>query len=186
MQALVQLLVSLVLMIHAAALPRHAPVRQPEPQHGAKLIAASSPPRANQGHLPPPPSQQAHSGDSAERWSSGQVNTTPHVNHDHWYGQDGAADRRYRLQPSPHRNSLAHLGPAYRYPILGVDRNLRRFWISTGSHFEVAAWNWPLFADWCWNCGDDFAIYGDPYHPGWYLFYNIHTGTYVHVLYRGQ
>lgn len=185
MLAFIQLLVSLVLMLHAAALPKRA-AGQPDRQHGSVSALPSSPPRANQGHLPPPPPTQSPQADSAERWSDGQVNSTPHVNHDRWYGQDGAGDRRYRLRKVSHINFFAPVGANVRYPIVRVDRNLHRFWIPAGSHFDVAAWNWPLFADWCLDCGKDFVIYRESSHPGWYLLYNLHTGIYVHILYGGQ
>lgn len=55
-----------------------------------------------------------------------------------------------------------------------------------GFYFEVASWDWGLCSDWWWDCGDDFTIYDDPDHPGWYLLYNIHTGGYVHVTYMGM
>jgi len=49
----------------------------------------------------------------------------------------------------------------------------------------VADWDWPICADWCWDCGDDFVVYEDPDHTGWYMLYNVHTGVYVHVSYMG-
>jgi hypothetical protein len=65
------------------------------------------------------------------------------------------------------------------------DARFHRFWFPGGFGFEIAAWDWPLAADWCWNCGDDFVVYDDPDHPGWYLLYNMDTGVYVHVQYIG-
>jgi hypothetical protein len=53
--------------------------------------------------------------------------------------------------------------------------------------FEIASWDWDLASDWCWDCdGDNFVVYDDPDHPGWYLVYNVHTGTYIHAQYEGQ
>ena len=66
-----------------------------------------------------------------------------------------------------------------------MDRNLHRFWFPGGFYFQVADWDWPICADWCWDCGDDFVVYEDPDHTGWYMLYNVHTGVYVHVSYMG-
>jgi hypothetical protein len=52
-------------------------------------------------------------------------------------------------------------------------------------YFQVADWDWPICADWCSDCGDDFVVYEDPDHMGWYRLYNVHTGAYVHVSYLG-
>ncbi len=65
------------------------------------------------------------------------------------------------------------------------DRDHHRFWFPGGFSFEVAAWDWPICADWCWDCGDDFVVYEDADHAGWYMLYNVHTGAYVHVTYMG-
>jgi len=56
---------------------------------------------------------------------------------------------------------------------------------TSGFYFEVAPWDWPICADWCWDCGDDFVVYEDPDHTGWYMLYNVHTGVYVHITYMG-
>jgi hypothetical protein len=79
-----------------------------------------------------------------------------------------------------------HFGPSYRYNVLRMDRDHHRFWFPGGFGFEVASWDWGLCSDWCWDCGDDFTVYEDSDHPGWYLLYNIHTGGYVHVTYVGS
>jgi hypothetical protein len=112
------------------------------------------------------------------------MNSTPHVNHDHWYGHDGNNDSRYRLaQPFSH-GRFAHVGPSYRYGVSRFDRGNHRFWLG-GSPFLIAPWDWTFAADWCWDCGDDFVVYDDPDHPGWYLLYNTETGEYIHVQYGG-
>ena len=60
------------------------------------------------------------------------------------------------------------------------------FWFPRDLSFQIASWDWAVAADWCWNCdSDDFAVYQDPDHDGWYLPHNIHTGAYVHAMYMG-
>lgn len=145
-------------------------------------------PRANQGHIPPPPvarsSPQVRR--EPERWGDGRANETPHVNHDRWYGHEPPNDSRFHQDHPFSHGRFGHVGPGYRYRILRIDPGRHWFWFPGGFYFEVANWDWPIFTDWCWNCGDDFVIYDDPDHIGWYLLYNIHTGMYVHVLRLGQ
>jgi len=147
------------------------------------------PPRANQGHLPPaPPRTNLTHGINPrreERLPDGHVNQSPHVSHDLWYGNSDPADPRFQLHKPYEHGRFPHPGLGSRYSIPHIDRNHHRFWFGGGYYFEVAAWDWPFFTDWCWECGGDFVIYDDPDHPGWYLLYNIHTGVYVHVLYLG-
>ncbi len=148
----------------------------------------SSAPRANQGHIPPPPPARSspRARPEVERDGTGHVNSAPHVNNDHWYGHDRPNDPRYRLARPFEHGRFEKFGPSYRYEITRIDRDHRRFWFPGGFFFEVALWDWPICADWCWDCGDDFVVYEDPDHPGWYLLYNIHTGVYVHVQYLGM
>src|SRR6266436_5140444 len=89
--------------------------------------------------------------------------------------------------PPPSRDNprFEHFGPSYRYRIERFDRDHHRFWLPGGFSFEVAAWDWPICADWRWDCADDFVVYEDTKHVGWYLLYNVHTGVYVHVSYMG-
>ena len=55
-------------------------------------------PRANEGHLPPPPfARGSNAGLSGERLGDGRINSTPHVNHDQWYGHDSPNDPMYCL-----------------------------------------------------------------------------------------
>ena len=143
-------------------------------------------PRANQGHPTPPPAQRRGPGGrpEAERFDGGRTNPMPHVNHDRWYGHDRPDDPRFHQARVFEHGRFGHLGPSYRYSVSRFDRASRRFWLGN-SAFVIAPWDWALAADWCWDCGDDFVVYDDPDHPGWYLLYNIHTGAYIHVQYGG-
>ena len=144
-------------------------------------------PRANQGHVPPAPQVRSNHAEAREpeHLPSGHVNEVPHVNHDHWYGHEAGNDARFHLATPWAHGRFDRVGPSYRYGVERFDVNLHRFWIGGRGGFEVAAWDWPLAADWCWDCGDDFVVYDDPDHPGWYLVYNVHTGVYVHAQYLG-
>jgi hypothetical protein len=142
-------------------------------------------PRANQGHIPqPPPKRDVHAKPEIERHDS-RVNSVPHVNNNHWYGHDKPNDKRYVIAHPFEHGHFEHFGPSYRYNVLRIDRDHHRFWFPGGFGFEVASWDWALAADWCWDCGEDFTVYEDSDHPGWYLLYNIHTGGYIHVQYIG-
>jgi len=145
-------------------------------------------PRANQGHIPPAPAARSnpHEARQPEHMPTGHVNDTPHVNHNQWFGHEAPNDQRFHLDHPYMNGHFAHVGPSFRYSVLRVDLNLHRFWLAGGFFFDVAAWDWPFCLDWCWDCGDDFVIYEDTDHIGWYLLYNIHTGIYVHVLYMGM
>jgi len=149
---------------------------------------SSNRPRANQGHLPPAP--QARSNPRVtrqpERLRTGHVNELPHVNHDQWFGREQPNDARFRLDRPFPNGRFANYGSSFRHQIVRVDANLHRFWLPDGFCFELAEWDWPLFEDWCWDCGDDFVIYDDPDYIGWYLVYNVHTGVYVHAQFRGR
>lgn len=144
-------------------------------------------PRANQGHIPPPPPHRDNpkAKPEVERRPNGKVNETQHVNNDHWYGHDSPNDKRFHLDHPFEHGRFEHIGPSFRYHIERIDRDHHRFWFPGGFWFEVAAWDWPICADWCWDCGDDFVVYDDPDHIGWYMLYNVHTGVYVHVMYMG-
>jgi hypothetical protein len=158
-----------------------APEPRPEMPHGANM------PRANQGHLPPPP--LARSDRTApprpEIDERNRINNHPHVSHDEWYGHDRPDDPRFHLDHPWPAGHFTRFGPSYRYAVTRFDRERHRFWFAGGFGFEVAPWDWILAAEWCWTCGDDFIVYDDPDHPGWYLLYNIYTGAYIHVQYLG-
>jgi len=158
---------------------------QERQEHGAPHQAA---PRANQGHIPPAP--QRHNGGQEfrrdeERRDNGEIDP-PHVSHDHWYGHDAPNDNRYRIARPYEHGHFEHFGPSYRYNVVRIDRGVHRFWFNGGFFFQIAPWDWDLAAGWCWDCGDNFVVYDDPDHPGWYLVYNTETGAYVHAEYLGS
>ena len=94
-------------------------------------------------------------------------------------------DGRYRLARPFEHGRFRFLGPRYRYPVVRIEIGARRVWLGSGFSFEIAAWDWPYAEPWCWQC-DQFAIYVDPYHPGWYLLWDLRLGRYVHVRYLGH
>jgi hypothetical protein len=75
-----------MLMVGLAALAQH-----PEPQHSSPSQQMA--PRANQGHRPPPPPARIPNA-GGEQLGSGRINSTPHVNHNQWYGHDAPNDSR--------------------------------------------------------------------------------------------
>ena len=108
------------------------------------------------------------------------------MNNDHWYGHDKPNDRRYHADHPFEHGHFEHFGPSYRYKVERFDADRHIFWFPGGLSFQIASWDWPVAADWCWSCdSDDFVVYEDPDHDGWYLLYNVHTGGYVHVMYMG-
>ncbi len=167
----------------------HPAPNRAQGNHAPANHAQANRARANQGRVPAAPVARTNrtAAPEAERFDGGRVNSLPHVNHDRWYGHDQVGDARFHLATPFAHGRFAHVGPSFRYNVLRVDAGLHRFWLPGGFYFEVAPWDWPVSADWCWDCGgDDFAVYDDPDHPGWYLVYNIHTGQYVHAQYMGS
>jgi hypothetical protein len=174
------LILALALVAALAAFAQHGGTQHAKaPQH-------SNAPRANGGRIPQAPeARKDPQGREAEHDEAGHVNETPHVKNDHWYGHEAPNDARFHLDHPYEHGRFDHFGPSYRYRVLRIDPDHHRFWLPGGFFFEIAAWDWHECADWCWNCGDDFVVYEDPDHPGWYLVYNVHTGVYVHAQYMG-
>ena len=145
-------------------------------------------PRANQGHIPKAPQVRSNPAEQrqAEHFSTGHVNDMPHVNHDVWYGHEQPNDTRFVMDKPFEHGHFEHFGSKYRYSVTRIDADAHRFWFPGGTFFEVASWDWPLCSDWCWDCGNDFVVYDDTDHAGWYLLYNVHTGIYVHAQYMGR
>jgi hypothetical protein len=179
----------LALAILLAAVPLAGQERgRPERDEPRAQAREPSRPRANQGLVPPPPVSRGErsAAPRPELDARNRINSTPHVSHNEWYGHDRPDDPRFHLDhPYPH-GRFTRFGSQYRYSVARLDPALHRFWLPGGFVFEVAAFEWELVQDWCWTCGDDFVVYDDPDHPGWYLLYDVHTGLYVHVEYLGN
>lgn len=178
MKAQVRLISQVCALVLVLAVPAQAQQRR---------AGGHNPPRANQGHIPSEPRGGPWRGaPEAERIGAGRANNLPHVNHDRWYGRDRTDDPRYRLARPYEHGRFDGVGGSFRHEVVRIDRDQRRLWVTGGFSFVVATWDWPICADWCWDCGDDFVIYNDPDHLGWYLIYNVHTGVYVHATYMGS
>ena len=163
--------------------------RRPNEQRGEERHGEHGPnaPRANQGRIPEAPQRrEPRAAPDQERKEGGRVNNLPHVNNDHWYGHDRPNDKRFHVDHPFEHGHFEHFGPSYRYRVERFDRDRHIFWFGGGFSFQIASWDWGLAADWCWDCAEDFVVYEDPDHDGWYLVYNIHTGAYVHAMYMGM
>jgi hypothetical protein len=144
-------------------------------------------PRANHGRVPEPPQKRApRTAPEPERKDHGRVNSVPHVTNDHWYGHDRPDDKRYRVAHPFEHGHFAEIGASHRFRVERFDVDHHRFWFPGGFYFEIAPWDWAVASDWCWDCGDDYVVYDDPDHDGWYLVYNVHTGLYIHAQYMGS
>lgn len=174
-----------LLLITSPALLAQCPAQESEsrPQNHHE-----NSPRANQGHIPPaPPKANAHNFKrEQEHRQNGSDDHTPHVNNDRWYGHEAPNDKRFHVDRPFEHGRFEHFGPSYRYTVTRIDRDHHRFWFPNGFYveqvpadvigvfvddFQIADWEWPLAADWCWDCGDDF---------------DIQTGVYIHVTYLGS
>jgi hypothetical protein len=159
---------------------------QQHEEHARPQETQRQAPRGNQGHVPPPPQRRdtQHAQPEYDK-SNGREDRTQHVNNDHWYGHSEPNDRRYNVDRPYAHGHFEHFGPEYRYRVERIDRDAHRFWFPGGFYFQVAPSDWDLTSNWCWNCTDDFVVYEDPDHPGWYLVYNTQTGQYIHAEYMG-
>jgi len=164
---------------------QHDQAKHEEPAHAARAET----PRANGGHIPPAPERRTNVAATREehKFEDGRVSDRPHVSNNHFYGHEAPNDPRFHIDHPFAHGRFERFGPTYRYRVLRVDLNAHRFWFPGGFYFEVAPWDWAQCSDWCWTCGgDDFVVYVDPDHEGWYMVYNVHTGIYVHAQFLGH
>ena len=120
------------------------------------------------------------------RAPDGRVDRRPMYRNGVWYGRSAPNDPRYRLrQPYVHGHFYRY-GPRYYHRIVRFNQAHYWFWLASGYYFQIAYWDWPYCSDWCWTCGDDYLIYLDPDHVGWYLILNVQTGVYVHAIFMGR
>jgi len=183
-----RLILALALAVSVAGTAFAQRGEQKRGERQARPAPQANRPRANQGRIPPPPPKrnEAAAPREPERMPTGHVNEMPHVNNNRWYGHEPANDARFHLERPFEHGHFTRFGPNYRYRFTRVDRDRHLVYLPGGFYFQVADFDWPLFADWCLDCGDDFVVYEDPDHPGWYLVYNVHTGVYVHATYMGS
>ena len=109
--------------------------------------------------------------------------TVPYVRDGHWYGHAAPDDPRFRLAQPFRFGHFGLFGPSHLYGVTRFDLAARRIWLP-GGMFEIADWDWAVTAPWCWTC-DQFVVYLDPDHPGWYLVYDVRMGEYVHAEFLG-
>jgi hypothetical protein len=161
------------------ATPAHAPAR---PEVGGGHIPARGPTRAP-AHTTAPVAAKAAAPNYAH--ATGHPNA-PHVDarNDSWIGHSTrGGEAGLRLEhPWAHGHFGGVFGPTHVYRLNGGSYSRFGF---EGSFFSVASVDYGYTSDWMWN-SDDIVLYADPDDDGYYLAYNVRTGTYVHVEYIGE
>ena len=165
--------------------PSHGPSRSDQGNRGEANRGEANRGEANRGA---PPQNREDRGNANENRRSYRDQDghpdAPHVHaeNDQWVGHEGY-NEHYRLDhPWEHGRFPGTIGPRHVWRLHGgrPDRfEINRFF------FAVAPYDADFCNDWQWD-SDDIVLYDDPDDPGWYLAYNVRTGTYCHVMYMGQ
>jgi hypothetical protein len=141
---------------------RHIPAHGPAPAAPARQPAAHEPSARPEASHP-----TAHHVDADDRW----------IGHD-----SGRGDRQFHQDhPFAHGRFTGGFGPQHVFRLAGGGP---RHFVFSEFAFEVVPVDFGFCNDWLWD-SDEIVIYEDPDHDGYYLAYNVRTGTYVHVLFLG-
>lgn len=155
---------------------RQQPQQQIRTQNRQRFTPPNAPPRETSRNY-----QQRY-----YRAPDGRFDRRPMYRNGTWYGRAAPNDQRFRLRQPFARGHFNQFGPRYYHRIVRFNRSNYWFWLASGYYFQIASWDWPYCSDWCWDCGDEFMVYLDPDHAGWYLVLNVQTGVYVHAVFMGR